>query len=89
MEITLEGSALYKENPRDWDLRMYVPDIMFEWEYCLTAQKFVTEGRSGQWSESRWRWANDCVRIARLLANISGKNVDFRLLPESLRGTGA
>ena len=83
MKLRLVGSALYKENPRDWDLILVLPDDIFERLY-LTALDFEAQGVSGEWSPARWRWANDSVAIGRMIAHLSGKNIDLKIVPESM-----
>jgi hypothetical protein len=85
MKIRLRqvGSSLVKENPRDWDLLLFIPDDVFSKLY-LEPKRFLEEGKTGAWSSERWDWAKDCVEIGRTLANISNKNIDFKIFPESL-----
>ena len=62
--VYLCGSALIDSNakPRDWDLRIALPDMNFERRYGCTAKSWDEQGQSGLWGDSRHAWSADCVK---------------------------
>lgn len=82
--IYLCGSALieFNENPRDWDLRMYMADDEFERRFG-PVDKWVEEGGTGDWTEVRWRWSQTCVKECKDAWFAMKLNVDFQIYPVS------
>jgi hypothetical protein len=82
--VYLGGSALHSADPRDWDLRVFLPDEVFadrwgEW------QLWAAEGRTGQWTERRWAWAGEMVKRTKQGCRATGLEVDFMVQPQSYR----
>lgn len=82
--VYLCGSALREDNPepRDWDLRICLSDYDFSLRYGDPGQ-WMTEGCTGEWTDVRWRWSDDCVKQTKRAARRTGLNVDFQIYPES------
>lgn len=83
--VWLVGSALSGNNPkpRDWDIRVIVPDAQFVARFGISAQQWQTEGVTGKWSEGRWRWADECVKSTQDGWSHTGLNIDFQIYPAS------
>ena len=82
--IYLTGSALFGDNakPRDWDIRIEMPDSDFEVRFG-NVQDWVNEGGSGQWTDVRWRWSRQCVKDTKAGWYATGLNIDFQIYPKS------
>lgn len=82
LPVWLCGSALadFNARPRDWDLRIEMPDEQFtrmfgDW------QKWQQEGWSGEWSTIRERWAAECVKQTGWCWKTAPLNIDFQIYP--------
>lgn len=94
--VWLCGSALVDINaePRDWDIRITLPDEDFAAKYgggnmALAADgqfavlwQWVNEGTTGDWTKLRLRWSDDCVKRAREGWKSTGLNIDFQVYPQ-------
>jgi hypothetical protein len=82
--VYLVGSALNgtNPNPRDWDVRIILPDEDFE-RHFGDVDAWCHEGTSGQWTEIRWRWSDACVRGSKQGWRECALNIDFQIYPES------
>ncbi len=83
--VYLVGSALRESNhdPRDWDIRCCLPNYDFMVRYG-SAEEWVAEGISGNWTRTRWRWSADCVKQTKHAWRATGAlNVDFQTQPIS------
>lgn len=73
-----------KENPRDIDIICIIPDEEFEMRYG-PVKDWEEEGRTGIWTEGRWKWADDCAKKWRhgqqFIQNRG--TIDFKVLPQS------
>lgn len=80
--VLLVGSALLDSNPdpRDWDIRLTIPDDDFRRRHGDPTQ-WEIEGGTGHWTRVRWRWSDDCVRRSRQLSASLGVLVDFQVYP--------
>lgn len=96
--VYLCGSALLDGNsePRDWDLRIEMPDDQFVLRFCGgRGGKLRGDGRynaiwewedattTGKWGSSRWRWSDVCVKQSLHAARSTGLNIDFQIYPKS------
>ena len=89
--VWLCGSALNDDNknPRDWDVRLILPDDVFALRYAnsyrsdAVVQQWVKEGDTGHFTDLRWDWSDECVRYARHGARHTRLNIDFQVYPES------
>lgn len=61
--IYLCGSALRADNPdpRDWDVRIMLPDDEFALRFG-PVDEWRHEGGTGQWTRTRFRWSDQCVK---------------------------
>lgn len=50
-----------KENPRDVDVVCGIPDSEFTLRYG-DINEWLEEGVTGQWTDVRWKWADDCSK---------------------------
>jgi hypothetical protein len=82
--VFLCGSALLDANaePRDWDIRITLPDAAFARRYGPVEQ-WEAEGLTGQYTKIRWRWSDDCVKQSKHAASLTGLNVDVQVYPAS------
>lgn len=81
--IYLCGSALRDDNaePRDWDVRIRLPRKVFEAKFGGSADDWYDEGSTGIWSNVRWRWSAECVRMSRQASERTKLNIDFQIFP--------
>jgi hypothetical protein len=88
MPVYLVGSALQDGNPypRDWDIRLHLPDSAFEAKYGPVSS-WLQQGASGQWNRTRWRWSDDCVKQSQAIAADTELNIDFQVMPWCHRET--
>lgn len=82
--VYLCGSALRDDNtdPRDWDIRLELPDPDFERRYGPVAE-WEEQGASGEWGRTRGRWADDCLKQSRLSSRGTRLNIDCQIYPLS------
>jgi hypothetical protein len=80
--IWLCGSFLRKKNPRDVDIRVNLPDSDFKRMFG-DPKKWETEGDRGTWTDLRWKWSDECVKMSRWWFEHTGLNIDFQIYPES------
>ena len=74
--VYLVGSALTKENPRDVDIRIVIPDHDFFNRYDRLASDFYTDRGP--------IWVEDVAKLGRdLLRTWHGLNLDLQVYPES------
>ena len=87
--LRLVGSALSKQKPRDLDLIMIIPDLLFE-ELFGPVAKWRDEGQSGEYTAVRTSWNERCIRLGRMLSRSlqTALPVDFKILPASLHDHG-
>jgi hypothetical protein len=89
--VYLCGSALLDDNsdPRDWDLRVRLDDDDFAERYgnarpgAQIADQWEGEGATGEWTDLRWRWSDDCCKWSRRARRNTRLNVDFQVYPAS------
>ena len=97
--VYLCGSALLDSNanPRDWDIRITLPDRVFAQRYgeLLTGERMTeakvmrivddweTQGLTGDWKAVRWRWSDECVKQSRQESERTGLNIDFQVYPKT------
>jgi hypothetical protein len=83
--VYLVGSALAEANarPRDWDIRVELPDDEFQWVFGGSPKDWESEGRSGHWSPIRWRWSDECTKRTKEGWAHVGVNIDFQIYPRS------
>ncbi len=64
LPVYLCGSALNENNsnPRDWDLRIWMPDSIFK-KLFGSPEIWEQEGKTGQWTNIRSGWSDICVKI--------------------------
>lgn len=82
--VYLCGSALRDNNyaPRDWDIRVILPDGAFARRYGPVAA-WRREGETGCWTDVRHRWSKECTRYSRNGARCTGLDIDFQVYPAS------
>lgn len=88
--VYLVGSALRPDNlnPRDWDIRVMLPDDEFalrfgngrETEYVIG--RWMGEACDGNWTSIRWNWSRECVKRSLQASRELLLNVDFQVQPE-------
>jgi hypothetical protein len=82
LPVYLVGSALTKEDPRDYDLRVKIPNKEFEKRYfCDSAEQWMLRFQSGLYDESNWLWAKDNVKITKRGWTFCRLNIDFQAYP--------
>lgn len=83
--VHLCGSALRPDNsePRDWDVRITIPDEDFAARFGGTAQEWAAQGETGEWGSVRWKWSDECVKLTKRHWKTTALNVDIQIYPES------
>ena len=86
MRFYVVGSTLTRADPRDFDLLGVMEDDHFQAVYGLTAEQFLEEGRTGEWSPGRVKWKDECIGATRILQELlpDRVSIDFKIIPESL-----
>jgi hypothetical protein len=81
--VFLVGSALSGSNPspRDWDLRLILPNEEFT-RHFGDYEKWSHEGTSGLWTDIRWKWSDECVKLSKQGWRECGLNIDFQIYPQ-------
>lgn len=86
--VYLVGSALVKPEPRDWDVRICLPDDEFMRHYApnrrdaiKVAVDWLDESISGEWTNLRWGWSDDCIKQSRRGWRDTRLNIDFQVYP--------
>lgn len=79
--VYLVGSALTKKEPRDIDIRVPLANEDWIGRYGGLAEWWEREGITGDWTEVRWRWSEDCTRTTKRAWAITMLNVDFQVQP--------
>lgn len=46
-------------------------------------EQWIEQGESGQWTDVRWKWSDDCVKHAKDGARHTHLNIDFQVYPKS------
>ena len=87
--VRLVGSTLTKEDPRDLDFVVLVPDRVFV-EAFGDIDAWLREGRTGEWTEIRHSWSAACVSASYLLLARLGaaKMVDLKFIPAGMPNYG-
>lgn len=80
--VYLVGSALFKSNSRDVDIRVILPDELFEQMFGNPIE-WMRQGETGDWSELRWKWSKVCTDETHKLQDETGLPIDFQIYPES------
>lgn len=86
--IYLCGSALREDNPdpRDWDIRIMLPDDDFALRFG-PVEEWRAEGCTGNWTRTRFRWSDQCVKDTKDFAAWVHLNGDVQIYPESHAAT--
>jgi hypothetical protein len=82
--VYLTGSALVpaNEQPRDWDIRVEMPDDAFERMFGPVEQWF-NENCTGNYTRVRWQWAASMAKESKQAWDQLGRFVDFQVYPLS------
>jgi hypothetical protein len=82
--IYLCGSALREDNPdpRDWDIRIALPDEDFAIRFGPVAE-WIEEGHTGNWTRTRYRWSDQCVKDTKDFFAWCHLNGDVQIYPAS------
>ena len=79
--VYLVGSQLTdKENPRDVDVVCAIPDDEFTLRFG-DVNEWMTEGITGQYTEIRWGWADECIKRWKEACIETNLNIDFKIQP--------
>ena len=79
--VMLVGSQITgSESPRDVDIVCAIPDREFELRYG-SVNDWVEQGKTGLWTEIRWKWANDCIKKSSDIIKSTGIQIDFKVQP--------
>lgn len=71
-DVYLVGSALFKDDPRDIDIRAIMPIKQFEDKF-MPVEQFEEESVSGNWSDKRYYWVKitkDCWKLEKITGEI-------------------
>lgn len=82
--VYLCGSALRPDNPnpRDWDVRVTIPDTDFWYRFGGLPEDWIKQGETGDWGPVRWNWSRECVRNTKAGWSATGLNIDFQVYSE-------
>lgn len=80
--VYLCGSAMIDFNcePRDWDIRIEMGHRDFKRRFGDPWQ-WMTEGGTGNWTQLRWKWSDECVKRTKDGWGRTGLNIDFQIYP--------
>lgn len=81
--VFLVGSSLNNDNPRDVDIRVTLPDDVFEARYG-SVKEWREDTWRNEWREARQKWANDTAKLSSFASVCVKMNIDFQVIPESL-----
>jgi len=82
--VFLVGSALTKEDPRDYDIRLRLPDKIFSLRYQVEdgdIEQYIMRTKAGLWLDSHWRYARDAVKQWERGCKFTRLNLDFQIYP--------
>lgn len=80
--VYLVGSALWKKEPRDIDIRLILPDEQFE-ILIGNVNSWIYQIETGQWKEECYKWSKMCTQETHYFWHETGLNIDFQIYPES------
>jgi hypothetical protein len=82
--VYLVGSALREDNPdpRDWDFRLTLPDEDFALRFG-PVDEWRDEGYTGDWTRTRFRWSDQCVKDTKDAVAWMHLNADVQIYPAS------
>lgn len=82
--VYLVGSALREDNPdpRDWDFRLALPDDEFAVHFG-PVDEWRDEGCTGNWTRTRFRWSDQCVKDTKDAVAWMHVNADVQIYPAS------
>lgn len=80
-QVYLVGSACIKDDYRDVDIVCVISDENFESKY-MNVDDWISEGKTGLWSDNRWKWSNECIKIWGECCKQTMLNIDFKIIPE-------
>lgn len=83
-DVWLVGSALEHREPRDWDMRVVLPDHEFEARYRGRVPEYVLGQETGLWAAINHLRSRDCCAWSRRGFEETGLNVDFQVHPWSV-----
>lgn len=89
--VYLVGSALRANDPmkcRDVDVRIELSHDEFMRFYApnrhdseKVVMQWIEEDANGNWSDLRWRWADDCIKRSRAGWRQTHMHIDFQVYP--------
>ena len=85
--LRIVGSILYKEDPRDLDLILYIDDDVFEQTFMPINEWLTPVPDKKAWSRGRWNWSDACIELSDHLSPwLQGTEygVDLRIHPKSM-----
>lgn len=80
--IYLVGSGLRKKRPRDWDIRVELPDVKFK-KLIGPVKIWESKMLSGDWDRVEYHWSDICVAFNHDGHEKTGLNIDFQFYPLS------
>jgi len=79
--VYLVGSQLTdKKEPRDVDVVCAIPDDEFALRFG-NANKWMEEGITGQYTEIRLKWIDECIKRWKEAVIETNLNIDFKIQP--------
>jgi hypothetical protein len=82
LPVYLCGSILERSNYRDVDIRIEMPDDLFNVRFGLV-KLWIEEGATGNYTNLRWKWSEECVDKTQKGWNDTLMNIDFQIYPKS------
>lgn len=79
--VYLVGSALTQEKPRDYDVRIMIPDEEFVARYGPINDWL--HNIWGTWEDAGYRWGNDMAKMNRQATIILQDNIDLQVFPKT------
>ena len=79
MKFYIVESTLTEQDPRDFDLLGVMDDDLFRLIYGLTPEQFIEEGRTGEWSQGRIKWKDECIGAITYTPTATSRSYPHRL----------
>lgn len=82
--VWLVGSQLFKDDPRDVDMAVYLPDEEFCLRYGVTdLESWLKNFNWGVFEASHWAWADDMVKKSLHGMRFTSLPIDLKVLPQT------
>ena len=85
-ELSIGGSFKHKDNFKDIDIFLILPDLIFEKEF-LSADKWIDQRETGNWGPEMFKFREYSLQSREIIENrlATKHKVDFWIVPESFK----